>query len=123
MARHNETGKEGEQMALELLRLKGYEIVAVNWRYKRLEIDLIARAGSTLVFVEVKTRSYAYFGRPEAFIDNKKEKRLARAAAAYMQQSGHDWAIRFDVVAILCHKKKAWEIEHIEDAFFPGLEL
>ncbi len=122
MAKHNETGKRGEEIAGDLLREQGFTILETNWRHKRLEVDLIAKDGGVLVFVEVKTRSYDYFGKPEEFVDKKKERHLARAAAEYMRQTGHDWAIRFDVVSVILKIEKEWEVEHIHDAFFPGIE-
>ncbi len=121
MAKHNETGKRGEEIAEMLLRERGFTILATNWRHKHLEMDIIAKDGDVLVFVEVKTRSYDYFGKPEEFIDKKKEQHLARAAAEYMQQTGHDWAVRFDVVSVLLKNENEWQVEHIPDAFFPGI--
>ena len=121
MANHLETGKHGEEIAVGHLRQQGFEILETNWRHRRLEVDIIAKDGSVLVFVEVKTRSYDYFGRPEEFVTPAKERRLATAAAAYMEQSGHDWAMRFDVVSVLRDKKGEFKVEHIRDAFFPGL--
>lgn len=121
MAKHLETGKRGEELAREFLLKKGFTILESNWRFKRLEVDMIAKDGEILVFVEVKTRSYDYFGKPEAFVDKKKEKLLAQAAAAYMLQIGHEWSIRFDVVSVLMHSAENFEILHLPDAFFPGL--
>ena len=121
MAKHLETGKRGEELALQLLQSKGFRILETNWRFKRLEVDIIAMDGPVLVFVEVKTRSYDYFGKPEEFVNAKKEKLLAQAAAAYMHQIGHEWSIRFDVVSVLLHSEEKIEIRHLPDAFFPGL--
>ena len=121
-AKHLLTGKKGEELAVDFLTMNDLTILETNWRYKRLEVDIIAKEGDILVFVEVKTRSYDYFGKPEEFVDNKKEKRLAKAAAEYMVLINHDWAIRFDVVSILMNKENQTEIKHIKDAFFPGLE-
>ncbi len=121
MAKHLETGKHGEEIAVEHLRQQGFEILETNWRHRRLEVDIIAREGSLLVFVEVKTRSYDYFGKPEEFVSPAKERRLAAAAAAYMEQTGHEWAIRFDVAAVLKNRDGSFSIELIRDAFFPGL--
>ncbi len=121
MANHLDTGKHGEEIAVEYLRQQGFEILETNWRHRRLEVDIIAKDGSVLVFVEVKTRSYDYFGRPEEFITPAKERRIAEAAAAFMELSGHDWAMRFDVVSVLKDKDGGFKVEHIRDAFFPGL--
>ena len=122
MAKHLETGKKGEAIAAEFLAGQGFQILETNWRHRRLEVDLIAMDGKVLVFVEVKTRSSAFFGQPEEFVDKKKEELLARAAAEYMHQINHDWAIRFDVVSILLKNETDWEVKHLRDAFFPGLE-
>ncbi|MCB0522450.1 MAG: YraN family protein [Lewinellaceae bacterium] len=123
MAKHLETGKKGEEIAVRFLQENGLEILATNWRHKRAEVDVIARDEKMLVFVEVKTRSYDYFGKPEEFVDKKKMALLAKAAAAYMKETGHEWAIRFDIVSILMQDGKGWTIEHLKDAFFPGLEM
>lgn len=119
MAKHNETGQHGEALALALLLEKGYEVLETNWRYRRLEVDIIAMDGDTLVFVEVKTRTFDYHGRPEEFVDAKKMKFLQRAGQAYMRKIDHDWAIRFDVIAVQLKSIGGLEIKHLEDAFFP----
>ena len=121
MAKHLETGKHGEELALELLVSKGFKILETNWRYRRSEVDIIAKEGEVLVFIEVKTRSFDYFGRPETFVDKKKEKLLALAASEYMRLTGHEWAIRFDVVSVLLKNENEWVVEHLPDAFFPGM--
>ena len=122
MAKHIETGRHGEELAVEFLKNSGFEILETNWRCHRLEVDIIAKDGDTLVFVEVKTRSYDYFGRPEVFVDKKKERHLAMAAAEYMELTGHQWAIRFDVVSVLLKNGGEWEVKHLPDAFWPGVE-
>ncbi|MCF8246917.1 MAG: YraN family protein [Saprospiraceae bacterium] len=121
MAKHLETGKLGEEIAVAHLRQQGFEILETNWRYRRCEVDIIAKEGNLMVFVEVKTRSYDYFGRPEEFVSPAQERRLAQAAAAFMEKTGHEWAIRFDVIAVLKKKEGDFEVELIRDAFFPGL--
>ncbi|HMO38963.1 MAG TPA: YraN family protein [Saprospiraceae bacterium] len=122
MAKHLEIGKVGEALAQQLLMGKGYKILAANWRWSRAEVDLIAQDHNTLVFVEVKTRSRSDFGQPEEFITPRKERFLADAASVYMEQTGHEGPIRFDVVAVLYRSPQDYTIEHYEDAFFPGLE-
>lgn len=121
MANHLDIGKHGEEIAAAHLRQLDFEILETNWRHRRLEVDIIAKEGNVLVFVEVKTRSYDYFGRPEEFVSPSKERRLAQAAAAFMEKTGHDWAIRFDVVAVLKKKDGEFAVELFRDAFFPGL--
>lgn len=107
--------------ARNLLKTKGYTILEANWRFHRAEVDLIAKDGEILVFVEVKTRSSDAFGKPEAFVDARKQRFLTEAASAYMEQIGHDWEIRFDVVSVLANPGREVLLEHFEDAFFPGL--
>lgn len=121
MALHNEIGQLGEQLAARYLSSKGYTIEAKNWRVNRLEIDLILRRGETLIFVEVKTRSNPDFGAPESFVSKRKKRLLTSAATAYMQEVGHEWAIRFDVVSVVLQPDREPEINHFEDAFFPGI--
>ncbi len=121
MAKHNEVGQAGELAARNLLENKGYAILEANWRFHRAEVDLIAKDGKILVFVEVKTRSSDAFGKPEAFVDARKQRFLTEAASAYMEQIGHDWEIRFDVVSVLAIPGREVLLEHFEDAFFPGL--
>jgi putative endonuclease len=122
MANHNEVGKIGEQLARTFLENKGYSILEINWRYRRAELDLVAKDDETLVFVEVKTRSTDLFGQPTEAISPRKKRLLADAAAACMEHMGHEWAIRFDVISIIYRDEQHYTIEHFEDAFFPGLE-
>ena len=121
MAQHNELGQLGEQLAANFLQANGYNILARNWRVNRVEIDIIAELNDTLIFVEVKTRSSDFFGAPETAVTKRKKRLLAAAASAYMEQSGHDWAIRFDIISIVMQLGEAPKLEHFEDAFFPGL--
>lgn len=120
MADHLQLGNWGESIALDFLREKGLHILETNWRHQRAEVDLIAKDGDVLVFVEVKTRTSDYFGPPETFVTPQKEKLLVRAAHAYMEQIDHRWEIRFDVVSILCRSREDYEVTHLRDAFWPG---
>ena len=120
MAKHLELGKIGEEIAVDFLIKKGYIILEKNWRHRRSEIDIIAEIDSVLIFVEVKSRSDDYYGRPESFVTAKKEKLMIDAASAYMEKSGHEWEIRFDIISILFHNHVYQSIDHFEDAFFPG---
>ncbi len=122
MAKHLDIGNAGEQLARTFLEQKGYVILETNWRYKRAEVDIIAKEGEVLVFIEVKTRSTDAFGKPEEFITPHKENLLIAAASAYMEQINHEWAIRFDIISIIYRSAQHFQVEHFEDAFFPGLE-
>lgn len=120
MSRNNEIGKQGELIAAEFLRNKGYEIIQTNWRYSRAELDIICKHNDHLIFVEVKTRSYNYYGEPAEFVTTRKEEFMMAAAAAFMEEIKYEWKFRFDVISILLHKDKLEKIEHFEDAFWPG---
>jgi putative endonuclease len=108
-------GTEGENIAAEFLRNKGFEIVARNYRYKHAEIDLIVRKDSFIVFVEVKTRSYSFYGEPETFVDSRKAATILRAAEQYTYENKYEGNIRFDIVSVKTGVKP--EVVHFEDAF------
>jgi len=93
-------GREGENRACQYLRQQGYGIIARNWRSRFGEIDIIARDEGSLVFVEVKARSKAGFGGPEAALDVHKRKRVIAAAKAYLSVVESDLPVRFDFVAL-----------------------
>ena len=118
MAKHLETGKRGEQLATEYLETKGYKILERNWRHSYAEVDIIARHGDILVFVEVKTRSNDRFSKPEDAIDEKKEDFIASVAPVYMEQIGHEWEIRFDFISVVIPKSGKVRIRHMKDAFW-----
>ena len=113
-------GKKGEDLATEYLSSLGYSILERNWRYSKAEIDIIAREGSILVFVEVKTRSSEFYGQPEEFISDSQQELIFSAAQRYMEKINHDWEIRFDCISILIREKyelKNYEIKHIKDIY------
>lgn len=117
MAQHNELGKKGEQLALELLQKKGYTILDKNWRYLKAEVDIIAQKENTLAVVEVKTRSSIDFGDPQDFVKPKKIKLLVSAIDEYVTSKDLDVEVRFDIIAIV-KKGTKFSIEHLEDAFY-----
>lgn len=114
-------GREGETRAAAWLEARGYRIEARNVRLGGVEIDLVARIGRTLVFVEVKTRRSARFGTPFDAIDANKRARMQRAAQAWFAEGrGHAARVRFDVIACLAGRTgdaQAWQIEHRPAAF------
>ncbi len=92
-------GKEAEERACQLLRAKGFKIVARNWRWRGGEIDIIAKDGPTLVFVEVRARTHEEHGTPAETITAEKRLHLWQSARAYL--SGKPTVpVRFDVVAL-----------------------
>ena len=109
-------GKAGEERAARFLQAAGYRILARNFLRRGGEIDLIASIGKTLVFAEVKARSYNAFGGPLGAVTPAKQKRIAQTAALYIQENGLKFdSIRFDVLCVLPDK-----IEHIPNAFTPA---
>ena len=116
MAQHNETGKEGEEMAALHLIKNGYNIIARNFRYKKSEIDIIAQKDKTIAFVEVKTRTTTFFQEPELSVTRSKQKQITLGTNFYIQENDIDLDTRFDIVAITL---SPFRLNHIEDAFYP----
>jgi putative endonuclease len=121
MLNANEIGMRGEYIARRYLEQHGFHVLESNWRYKRAEIDLIVKEGDTLVFVEVKTSASTSAAAPDGMVDSDKEAMITGAAHVYMERIGHDWEIRFDVVAVWLRDPNEPAIRHIRDAFFLGL--
>ncbi|MDR2928503.1 MAG: YraN family protein [Cytophagaceae bacterium] len=117
MAEHNELGKLGEQIASDYLTVKGFRIIARNWRFKHKEVDIIAYDDGYLVVVEVKTRSSAEWEHPRESITSSKIRFLVQATEQFVQQNRIDNEVRFDVVAVTLKCSNEWDIEHIEHAF------
>lgn len=118
MADHNRLGEKGEKLAIDLLRNKGYSVLDENWRSGRNEVDIIAKIGDTVVFVEVKTRSTAYFGNPGEAVSEAKQKRIIQAANDYLLEHELDLEARFDVISVVTTEKET-ALDHMEDAFYP----
>ena len=121
MARQQTIGNLGEEKATLFLQEIGYKILERNWRFSKAEIDIIAKDGEVLVFVEVKSKSYTFFGAPEESVSAYKENLIIDAAHQYMIKIGHDWEIRFDIISIVFDKNKDASITHFKDAFFASL--
>ncbi|MDA9551700.1 YraN family protein [Flavobacteriaceae bacterium] len=117
MARHNDLGILGEQLAVEYLIKKGYVILEKNFRFEKHEIDIIAKDKQVLIVVEVKTRSTSKFGEPQNFVKPKQISRLVNAANAFMLKNNLDEEVRFDIVAII-KTQDSFKINHIENAFY-----
>ena len=106
-------GGQGEADARACLVGKGIKILEMNFRRPTGEIDIIARQGSMVCFVEVKRRSSLRYGRPAEAVNADKQRRIARTALLYLQENGlEDAPVRFDIIEIL-----PGEIRRIENAF------
>jgi putative endonuclease len=110
-------GRRGEEIAARHLRRCGYRILERNYRAAGAEIDLVATERSTLVFVEVKTRSSAAFGAPAEAVDERKAARIHRAAGIYLRRvHAAERPVRFDIVAIV-GAGRGCRLELLRDAF------
>jgi putative endonuclease len=117
---HLRAGLWGENQARRFLAQKGYRILGRRVRIgRRDEIDLVARDGETLVFVEVKTKQSEDFGRPLAAVDRAKRQAQSRAAVRYLKQlKCPSVCFRFDVVEVVGREGDSPpEVRHIENAF------
>ena len=118
MAKHNETGLKGEQLAEYFLVKKGYKILERNWRSSYKEVDLVVQQDDWLVIVEIKTRRGLNFGFPEEAVTPAKQQLLRAAADVYFETHTGFQKVRFDVISILLSKTdEVLELLHLEDAF------
>lgn len=120
MAKHNNLGQWGEDIACDYLITQGYAITERNWRCNHWEIDIIAMKGSRIVFVEVKTRSDDYVDPLES-IDRKKIIYLTKAANTYIKMNDIPHEPQFDIILIVGKPENRHKLEHIPDAFLPPL--
>ena len=114
-------GRRGEDLAHRYLRSKGLIILSRNYRSSggEAEVDIVARDGELVVFVEVKTRQSGAFGAPDRAIDPEKQKNITRAARTFTTRAGVEWnQVRFDTISIIFTKPPS--LVHVQDAFFEG---
>lgn len=113
-----ELGKTGEELAINYLTKSGYQILARNYRCRLGEIDIVAREGEYIVFIEVKTRTGVSFGLASEAVNYRKQQRLHKLAAYYLLLSGKkNMNCRFDVVTLQLINDNNWEIDIIKNAF------
>lgn len=92
-----------------------------RYRLGRLEVDVVARRGSVVAFVEVKTRRGAAFGGPFEAVGWRKQREMVRVARAWIDRHGRPGDVyRFDVIGVKLDRRGGIEVEHREDAFRPG---
>ena len=114
---NKQKGDRGEEIARRYLIRQGYSIVGRNYRTRYGELDLIARHGNTLVFVEVKLRRGTRYGDPLEAVDEHKQAAIRAIAEQYLAEEEPEFEdARFDVVGILA-EGRSYRIEHVEDAF------
>jgi putative endonuclease len=117
MSTHNNTGKQGEELAVHYFMQKGFEILHQNWRHKNWEVDIIASKDGILHFIEVKTRTTLKFGYPEENVDIKKVKYLISASEEFLYLHPRWQRIQFNVLSINIMAGKEVEYFLIEDVY------
>ena len=121
MARHNDFGKWGEDIAANYMLEHGFEILERNWRHGRMEIDIIAQNDMVLHIVEVKTRSNDEFFDPMRSITRAKKQHMVASANAYINYYGLQCEIQYDVI-ILIGSEGNFKLEYYPDLFVPKLK-
>jgi putative endonuclease len=109
-------GRVGEEAAVAWLRGQGFEVLERNVTTRAGEIDLVAREGETLCFVEIKARGGADYGPAVAAVGPAKQRKISRAAALYLSMRRLDGPCRFDVLG-LDAGPDGWEYTLVRDAF------
>jgi putative endonuclease len=115
----NGVGEYGERRAVEYLTGEaGMRVLARNWRCADGEIDIVARDGDSIVFIEVKTRRGSGFGPPAEAVVAEKRRRLRRLAAAWLRGNPVGACeVRFDVVSVLRPARGPARVDHVRGAF------
>ncbi|WP_297789357.1 YraN family protein [uncultured Anaerococcus sp.] len=115
MTYKKQVGDYGENLVADLLRAKGYEIIARNYRKFFGEIDIVARNEELVAFVEVKTRKNKDFANPSEAVTFSKQAKIVKASQAYLMENDlTDSIIRFDVAEVI---RESGEVNYIENAF------
>ncbi|MEP6675742.1 MAG: YraN family protein [Ferruginibacter sp.] len=117
MAKHNRTGKEGEELAAVFLSRREYIIMHRNWRHGHWEVDIIAEKKGILHFIEVKTRRTSSFGHPEENVSIKKIQNLLNAAENFLYQNPQWKRVQFDILSLTLLKGEPAEYFLIEDVY------
>lgn len=116
-SRDQSLGRQGEAFAASYLKGLKYKILQTNYRCRCGEIDIIARDGKVLVFVEVKTRRGASYGPPQLSVTPFKQRQISKTALTYLLQNRlMDENARFDVIALVFRNDEP-DVTHIKDAF------
>lgn len=120
IANGEKLGDRGEALAVRYLKQQKYRILDTQHRNAYGEVDIIAKDGDWVVFVEVKTRSSTEAGRPLEAVDRRKQQRLTRIALAWLKQKKKlGQPARFDVISIVWRDDSGPELQHFKNAFEP----
>lgn len=121
VALRNDTGKGGEERAAEYLVTRGYVVRDVNWRNGKYELDIVAYKDGVLVVVEVRPVHRSSICVPKMRLRGLSAVVSSEPADAYVRHYDLPFDVRFDVIALIKKNDGTYDIEHIEDAFFPTL--
>ena len=113
-----ERGRQGEDIIAKLLENQGFEIVTQNYYSRYGEIDIIAKNGVYILFVEVKARNENGLGTPAQAVTKSKQRKIALTASKYLQENPIDLQPRFDVAEVFFSETGAVKTEYIENAFW-----
>ena len=112
-------GRLGESIAYEYLLFMGYTILARNWRFRRFELDCVAKDGDCLVLVEVKSRSQP-IPCEHPLVSHAQISRLLTAGSVFAEHIGHEWEFRLDTILVIWDEDHIPLLNHTPNAFFPG---
>lgn len=114
----HQLGKRGEEIAANWLMKNGYRIIERRWKWKQMEIDIVATVGELLVIVEVKSRSSANHAEADDNLSMRQQRCLFDITEHYMEIKAVELEVRYDLIVVVDHGE-THSIEHIEDAFYP----
>jgi len=114
----SETGRRGEEIALDWLKSRGFGLLDRNWRCGHKELDLVMESEDRVHIVEVKTLTPPLLIRPFEKVDGLKQSHLAAAARNYIARNHIRKEVQFDVVSVVLDGD-SWELEYIPEAFIP----
>lgn len=121
MADSHDFGRAAERLAALAISRRGWRILDRNWRAGHRELDLVARRGAIVAFIEVKARSGNEFGHPFTAITAAKRRELHAAARLWVERFGrHGDVYRFDAIAVTTTPAGNTLVEHLPDAWRPG---
>jgi len=114
-------GTAAEEIAVNYLKNKGYEILDQNWYTQHYEIDIIAKKNGIVAIVEVKSLNSNYMREPFQSVTRNKQRMIISATNTYIRKHNIDDEIRFDIISIITNRNEP-QIEHIENAFYPSVK-
>jgi len=114
----NETGRIGEEMALDWMQSRGFRLRDRNWRSGHKELDLVMESPGRVHIVEVKTLTPPLLQQPFEKVDSRKQARLVAAARHYIAEQKVKKEVQFDVVSVVLDGGRS-QVDYIPEAFYP----